>query len=324
MTATVSQTTRSLLTLNFVRGIGPRALARLSADPRFPRTALEDMDLLLPNVRGKLTEEALDTARSRADENVEAAARDRAHILSTLDPGYPPLLRATPDAPPLLFVKGALRPERCLAVIGTREPTPHGEEIARRATRHFAERGWSIVSGLALGVDALAHRSTLDVGGHTVAVLAHGLQTVAPRRHQALAEQILEEGGALVTEYPYGTAPIPPYFAARDRIQAGLAQGVLMVQSGLDGGSLHASRAAVRYRRLLAVPVPTAQDRAVPAPEVQANLTLLGTASGAAALLQCATADLELLVPLPSREAYAVLEARLQGVTPEPPSEGLF
>ena len=323
MTAAVSQATRSLLTLKFVRGIGPRTLTRLAADPRFPQTAPQDMGLLLPNIRDKLTVDALAAAWRQAEENVEAA-QGQARILSTLDPDYPPLLRATPDAPPLLFVKGHLRPERCLAVIGTRGPTLHGEEIARRATRHFAERGWSIVSGLALGVDALAHRSALDVGGHTVAVLAHGLQTVAPRQHQALAEQILEQGGALVTEYPFGTVPIPPFFAARDRIQASLAQGVLMVQSGLDGGSLHASRAAVRYGRVLAVPVPTAQDRAAQGAQIQANLTLLGAAPEAATLLHCTSADLQRLVPLASREAYPVLEAALLRVTPEAAPKGLF
>lgn len=97
-----------------------------------------------------------------------------------------------------------------------------------------------------------------------------------------------------------------------------------MVQSGLGGGSLHASRAAVRYGRPLAVPVPTAQDRAALAPKVQANLALLGSAPEAAALLQCALANLDLLVPLPSREAYPVLEAALRRVIPELPASGLF
>jgi DNA processing protein len=104
-------------------------------------------------------------------------------------------------------------------------------------TRYWAEKGWSIVSGLALGCDAIAHRTAVEVRAHTVAVLAHGLHTIAPAQHRKLPEDILEAGGALESEFPFGKAPLPAQFAKRDRTQAGLAQAVLPIQSDLTGGS---------------------------------------------------------------------------------------
>lgn len=315
MTGVVSNAGRQLLALSLVRGIGPAKLRQLAADPRFPSTALEAEALgrLVPAVAPPLAAADLGEVWQKAQDQVDRARDDGARILTLLDAAYPELLKSVRDAPAVLFVRGALRPGRTVAVIGTRQPTPHGAEIARRATRHFAERGWSVVSGLALGVDALAHRAALEVGGHTVAVLAHGLHTVAPRGHQDLAAQIVAAGGALLSEYGYGQDPRPEYFVQRDRIQAGLAQGVLMVQSDREGGSLHASRASLRYSRPLAVPVPTARDQAAREPKVQGNLALLGPTPGAAELLKCREEELRLLIPLPSREAYAVFEEAMDG-----------
>ena len=107
-----------------------------------------------------------------------------------------------------------------------------------------------------------------------MAVLAHGLQTIAPSKHRKLAEDILNAGGALVSQYPIGRDAIPQQFVQRDKTQAGLAQGVVMVQSDLQGGSLHASRASIEYGRWLAVPYPTEQDRGRDEPKIQANLML--------------------------------------------------
>jgi DNA processing protein len=124
--------------------------------------------------------------------------------------------------------------------------------------------------------------------------MAHGLHTVAPARHRKLAEDILAQGGALVSEYRFGQAARPEQFVKRDRTQAGMAQGVVMVQSDLKGGSLHASRAALNYQRWLAVPYPTERDRANREPKVQANLVIAdGTVEQREELLRCAASDLE-------------------------------
>src|SRR5690606_3807633 len=128
--------------------------------------------------------------------------------------------------------------------------------------------------GLALGCDAIAHGAALDAGGHTVAVLAHGLQTIAPSTHRRLAEDILNKGGALVSQYPFGRGVIPQQFAQRDKTQAGMAQGVVLIQSDVQGGSLHASPAAIESGRWLAVPYPTESDRSAGAAKIKANLVL--------------------------------------------------
>jgi DNA protecting protein DprA len=207
-------------------------------------------------------------------------------------------------------VKGNLapQPEKSVAVIGTREPTAHGELIARRIAKFFAEQGWSIVSGLAIGCDALAHKAALEHGAHTVAVLAHGLQTIAPSRHKGLAQEILDSGGALITEYRYGQGIQKQQYVKRDRIQAGIAQGVVMVQSDLVGGSLHASRASVEYGRWLAVPIATDRDREYGEPKVQANLLLAnGDDRERSSLLRCSTQDLRRVFILRSRDDYVQL-----------------
>ncbi|WP_291423083.1 DNA-processing protein DprA [Deinococcus sp.] len=311
MRGVASEGGETLLTLSFVPGIGPRTLLKLAGHPKFLETNVGEMGLLLPTLEPKLTEAAVAQAADLARDNLDHARRDGARLLTFVDQAFPALLRQTPDPPALLFVKGELRQERRVAVIGTREPTPHGVEIARRSTTYLAERGWSVVSGLALGVDALAHQAALDVGGHTVAVLAHGLQTIAPRQHTALAGRILEQGGALVSEYPYGVGVFPAHFVKRDRTQAGLAQGVLMIQTDVQGGSLHASRACIDYGRPLAVPRPTRRDIEAGEPKVQGNLHLLGEPREAARLLKCREGDLHHLVPLTSREDYPRFESAM-------------
>src|SRR3546814_19756232 len=126
--------------------------------------------------------------------------------MSAADPEYPRRLAATKDDPFILYVKGRLAPDgnHSVAIIGTREPTAHGIQITQRVSKFFAEKGSSIISGLALGCDAIAHETALQCEGHTVAVLAHGLQTITPSKHKKLADRILDSGGALVSEYPFG------------------------------------------------------------------------------------------------------------------------
>ena len=136
------------------------------------------------------------------------------------------------------------------------------------------EQTWSVVSGLALGCDAAAHRGVIEAKGHTVAILAHGLQTIAPAQHKDLASKILDSGGALVSQFPMGRPAIPQQFATRDKTQAGMSKGVVLVQSDLTGGSMIASRAAIKYGRWLAVPHPTAKDIADASANIQANLVL--------------------------------------------------
>ena len=291
-------------------GIGPATLRKIAAEPNLASASLDTLGRAVPALARALDHAgAWDRALLKAEEQVELAERHDARILSPLDSDYPRLLAATKDDPFILYVRGLLadHPERSVAVIGTREPTAHGEVIATRVTQFFIDQGWSIVSGLAYGCDSIAHRTAVEAKSHTVAVMAHGLHMVAPSKNKGLAESILNTGGALVSQYPFGRDAIPQQFVQRDKTQAGLAQGVVMIQSDLQGGSLHASRAILDYGRWLAVPYPTEIDRMAKAPKAQANLTLAdGTVDQKMELLRRKQpSDLDRLIILRSREDYS-------------------
>lgn len=315
----ISEPTFKMLALSMLRGVGPVALHQISEIPNFTTKDVQELAVYLPKLRKALeAESAWDIALEKALYQIREAERYQSRIISVLDEEYPSLLRSTYDAPYLIYVKGSFHSDhlKSVAVIGTREPTVHGSVITERITGFFVESGWSIVSGLALGCDGIAHRQAIASQGHTVAVLAHGLQTVSPSAHKQLAEDILNSGGALVTEYGFGASALPSNFVKRDRIQAGLAQGVIMVQSDIKGGSLHASRASLQYKRWLGVPYPTKQDREAAEPKIQCNLLLASQDfKSIAELLKCDAGDLERMHIIAKREQYPILIGLpLQGV----------
>lgn len=323
----ISPVTGKLLALSMLKGIGPATLRKMASIANFETVSPESLSHQFPaNCTILRDSQAWTSALEEAEKQAEEAERYGARILSPLDPDYPKLLAATKDDPFLLFVRGTLasEPTRSVAVIGTREPTKHGVLIAQRIAQYLAEHEWSVVSGLAKGCDAIAHQAALDHGGHTVAVLAHGLHTVAPKTNARLAEEILNGGGALISEYRFGIEPRPEFFVKRDRTQAGLGQGVVMIQSDHKGGSLHASRASLDYDRWLAVPYPTNQDRLNGEPKVQANLTIAdGPEDERTNLLRCPTAALDRIIILRSRDDYAKMTATMMTLDASlPPTQG--
>jgi len=308
--SSISPSTAKLLALSMLKGVGPASLRLALNVANFANAPIDAIAKQVPRMASATHASLWTDALERAERQVEYAEISSARIISVLDPDYPPLLKATKDDPVILYVRGALadRPEQSAAVVGTREPTKHGVKIAERVTQFLVENGWSVVSGLALGLDAVAHEATLKAGGHTVAVMAHGLHTVAPSKHKGLAQEILDKGGALVSEYGFGVDPRPEFFVKRDRIQAGLAQGVVMVQSDLKGGSLHASRAALDYGRWLAVPEPTKLDADNGEPKVRANALIVSDRRDAIAeLLACSETSLRKVVVLRGKEDYPSL-----------------
>jgi len=316
----ISRDTRRLLELSMLKGVGPSTLRKIASKRDFSLLPVEDLAVDVPSLAKVLQDsEAWNKAVESSEKQIEEAKHFNARIISPLDAEYPQLLAATKDDPFLLFVKGTLasHSEKSVAIIGTREPTSHGIVITQRITNFFVDNGWSVVSGLAIGCDAIAHQAALDAQGHTVAVLAHGLHTIAPTRHRKLAEEILEAGGALVSEYRFGQGAQPQQFVKRDRTQAGLAQGVVMIQSDLKGGSLHASRAALDYRRWLATPYPTSLDFNNSEPKVQANLMLAdGSDKQKEELLRCISSALDRLIILRGKEDYPKLIEQLSEITP--------
>jgi len=176
-----------------------------------------------------------------------------ARLLTWDEPQYPPLLREIYDPPPLLYVKGNadLLGRHAIAIVGTRRPTPYGNQMAERLARDLADRGVVITSGLARGIDSSAHKGALASarsGGTTVGVLGTGIDVVYPKENKKLYAQ-MEERGAIITEFPIGTFPAPQNFPIRNRVIAGMSLGVVVVEGAQYSGSLITARLAMDASR---------------------------------------------------------------------------
>ncbi|MDR2305636.1 MAG: DNA-processing protein DprA [Paucimonas sp.] len=179
------------------------------------------------------------------------------YLLMWDQPGYPALLGEIDDPPPLLFVAGepTLLERPQLAIVGSRRATPPALDTAGAFARCLAQAGFTITSGLALGVDGAAHRGALQAGGSTIGVLGTGLQKLYPQRHRDLARAMVDNGSALVSEYPLDAGPLAANFPRRNRIISGLSLGVLVVEASLASGSLITARlAAEQGREVYALP----------------------------------------------------------------------
>lgn len=208
-------------------------------------------------IKSKTLEYLLNPDWERVDQDLRWLEAPHHHALAVQDPRYPPLLLEIADPPPLLFVVG--NPDclaaHHLAVVGSRNPSPGGIQIAREFSTHLSQAGLGIISGLALGIDAASHRGALDAKGVTVAVEGTGPDQVYPRIHRNLAEDIVAGNGALVSEFPPGTQPLAANFPKRNRIISGLSLGTLVVEATPRSGSLITARmAAEQGREVFAVP----------------------------------------------------------------------
>lgn len=185
-------------------------------------------------------------------ENTLSWLENPRHSLLTInDADYPEALKNIASFPPLLFVAGNLQllSSRQLAVVGSRNCSHYGREWGTYFTQTLALSGLTITSGLALGIDGIAHRAALEVQGNTIAVLGSGLKSIYPRRHMALAEEIIAAGGALISEFPLAAGPLAHHFPQRNRIISGLSAGVLVVEASLRSGSLITARYALEQNR---------------------------------------------------------------------------
>ncbi len=196
--------------------------------------------------------------RTRLDLDAEVAriAAQGVQVLTWESAGYPPLLKSIAQPPPVLYVRGEITPadEFAVAVVGTRHASTYGKEVARRLATGLAENGVTVVSGLALGVDGIAHRAALDAGGRTLAVLGCGVDIVYPAAHQELARQV-SQAGAVISDYPLGTKPEAINFPPRNRLISGLSLGTVVVEAGLGSGALITVRFALEQgRETFAVP----------------------------------------------------------------------
>jgi DNA processing protein len=248
------------IALNMVRGIGPRTANQLLKQFGSPaqifaasRLALETIGLNPETIRELHDSEIL----AKAGAEIERLEKLGIGIVTIEDEGYPPLLKEIHDPPIALYLRGNLLKasrQPCLAVVGSRRSSTYGINAAISLSRELAEHGLTIVSGMARGIDAAAHRGALEGGGMTIAVVGTGLESTYPREHKNLEDEIVANG-ALVSEFPLGTPPLPQNFPYRNRVLSGLSLGVLIVEAAEHSGSLITARlAGEQGREVFAVP----------------------------------------------------------------------
>lgn len=254
---------RALVALSLVPGVGPGRVRALLAAFGSAEAVMDAPAARLARADGvgRKTAEAIrawDDA-PEVDRQFERAERVGARLVAFGDGEYPALLKQIYDPPPFLWVRGRLGAEdgAPVAVVGTRKASDYGLRVAEAFGRGLAERGVTVVSGLAYGIDVAAHRAALAAGGRTVAVLGSGVDRVYPSRHGPVVREILEQdAGAVVSEFPLGAAPDAPNFPRRNRIVAGLAVATVVAEARSSGGALlTAAMALEQNREVFAVPV---------------------------------------------------------------------
>lgn len=243
-----NKTLTAILKFMSIEGLsGLEELAEFGVTNFLPRTP--------PTLKDFLNERNFDSARDKCRQEVASWKAQGIEVMVLADENYPDGLRGLDNPPPLLFCKGNLDllKDKAIAVVGTRKNTAKGEAIAKRTVARFSEYGFAIVSGLALGIDTVAHRAAIESDAPTIAVLVD-LITISPSSNRKLAEEILDKGGLWVAENPPGTKVIPAFFASRDRIQAGLSAAVFAIETSVDGGTMHAVNASISMNRPVFVP----------------------------------------------------------------------
>lgn len=240
-------------------GIGPRSFQKLldlyhQPSEVFSQVLHEDNS---PHLSDTTRQWLAHPDWSVVEQDLDWLKQRDAHAITWDDTRYPRQLREIDSAPPILFVRGnpelLSRPQ--LAMVGSRNPSAQGRQIAYQFARQLASDSLCITSGLALGIDAACHSGALDGKGPTLAVLGTGADRIYPARHQTLAQQIVTHGGALVSEFPTGTQPSPGQFPRRNRIISGLSLGTLVVEAGVESGSLITARLATEQgREVFAIP----------------------------------------------------------------------
>ena len=241
-----------------INGVGPTLLMRLYRHFSSVEAAwwAEPADLLAVDGIGLQIAGAIAQSRTKIQPDLLLGRHEQENpnFWTPSDEHYPRLLLEIPDPPPVLYYRGQVLPGEnqgnipTIAIVGTRNPSDYGRRWTRRIARTLAQAGFSVVSGLAMGVDAIAHQSCLDVNGRTVAVIGTGVNIVYPWSNRTLATAIAERG-LILSEYPMGTKPAAPHFPRRNRIIAGLCRATLVLEAPVKSGALITARVANEYGR---------------------------------------------------------------------------
>ena len=267
----ISKETELIVRLLQLPGFGSRS-SEIVANCMVKNKAFDEADIYtyimncinnkLIRVKKELSRLDIQYAVDKSNKIIGGSLKNNVFIISKFDEDYPFMLRnlignrGEDTSPLILNYEGnlsSIKDRQSIAIIGTRHPTKEGEEAGMYYAKYFAEKGFNIVSGLALGCDTIAHKGALSVNGTTTAILAHGLQMISPKRNEFIAKEILEKGGLLLSEYLFGVPAYNTSFVERDRLQAGLAIATIVIQTGIKGGTMHAVRTTINNNKILAV-----------------------------------------------------------------------
>lgn len=254
-----------ILTLQQLKGIGNKTIFKICESENSSISDIDEVYDVLKKQKGKkfenLVKDDIMDANSYAKRIIEKSEEANIGLISYYDAGYPDILKRTIDEegrldpPLLLWYRGdiSIIELPAIAVIGTREATPEGISGGTYIAGEFAKHGFNIVSGLAIGCDTCGHRGALNVGGKTTAFLANGLDhdSIYPSENQELAEEIVNKGGLLLSEYSIGQTVNKYSLVARDRLQAGLSLATLVIQTGIKGGTMHAAITTLKAEKPL-------------------------------------------------------------------------
>ncbi|MGB9813208.1 MAG: DNA-processing protein DprA [Thermovenabulum sp.] len=248
------------ISLNLIENIGyvrTKNLLNVYNNLKELRNAKKEELLKISNISYKIAEKILYSLKNiNPLKELEKANKIGAEIITIEDEGYPDLLKEIYDPPTVIYVKGKkdLLKQKGIAIVGTRKPTEYGKKVAEELARELAENNLSIVSGLAKGIDAFAHKGALKADGNTIAVLGTGIDIIYPFENKKLFEEISEKG-VIITTFPIGTKPLPYNFPARNRVISGLSLGVIVVEAGEKSGALITADFALEQgREVFAVP----------------------------------------------------------------------
>jgi DNA processing protein len=253
-----------ILAISLIKGVGPQSLRKFvryinenslnfdlhhsTIEGYFIDLSEQDKRVKLPSVQDiKL---AIDQSDFISNQSINAGIK----TITYLDTDFPPLLRFLDDYPVLLHYKGNIHSlkEKSVAIIGTREVSDHAIQAGERLSKIMSEdKGYTIVSGLAVGCDTVAHRSAVEVNRPTAAFLAGGLDKIYPKENLKLSEQIIDTGGVLISEYEIGKESHKNFFVQRDRLQSGSSEGIIVLETGIKGGTRHTVSFAGKQNRII-------------------------------------------------------------------------
>ncbi|MGL6107162.1 DNA-processing protein DprA [Romboutsia sp.] len=215
----------------------------------FVQLKLSNKRIIIPNI------DQVKIAIQKSEEILKKSQHMEINVVDRLSSNFPQKLKYIPDAPVILFYKGsyhAVINKDSVAVVGSRRAEAEGLKKSYEIGEYFGKENYTVVSGLAIGCDEYAHKGCLKVKGKTVAILPGGLDNIYPLKNRDLAEQIIENKGCLISEYPIGISSFKNNFIERDRIQSGLSSAIIVVESELDSGTMHTAKFAIEQNRILA------------------------------------------------------------------------